>query len=118
MRGDWVSPLLNLLLPVFPETQSHSTTGTSLLIAGIPYKAGQFALCGSKAYSCSFNDRDEHLFLIKVVRRVHIYFLWSIRVTDVISGGGGAYVQKENDAAEHESGGVRGGKRQGVSPKF
>lgn len=51
MRGDWVSPLLNPLLPVFPETQSHSATRTSLLIAGIPYKAGQLALCGSRAYS-------------------------------------------------------------------
>lgn len=67
MRGDWVSPLLNPLLPVFPETQSHSATRTSLLIAGIPYKAEQFALCGSRAYSCSFNDRDEHMFLFCVV---------------------------------------------------
>lgn len=59
---------------------------TSLLIAEIPYKAGQFALCGGKAYSCSANDRDEHLFLIEVVRRVHMYFLWKIKVTDVTSG--------------------------------
>lgn len=93
MRGDWVSPLLNPLLPVFPETQSHSATRTSLLIAGIPYKAGQFALCGSRAYSCSFNDRDEHLFLIKVVRRVRTYFLGSVRVTDVISGGRGIHAE-------------------------
>jgi hypothetical protein len=39
--GDWASPLLNLLLPVFPETQeSPSTAGTSLLIAGFYTRQG------------------------------------------------------------------------------
>lgn len=62
------------------------------------------ALDGSEAYSCSFNDRDEHLFLIKAVRRAHIYFLWSIKVTDVISGGG-VSTQNGNDPAEQSMGG-------------
>lgn len=31
-----------------------------------------------------------------------MYFLWSIKVTDVINGKG-MYTQNENDAAEHES---------------
>lgn len=72
-----------------PWSLAQTLATTSLLIAEVPYKAGQFALCGGKAYSCSVNDRDEHLFLIKVVRRVHIYFLWNIKLTDVTSGEGG-----------------------------
>lgn len=101
---------------MFPETQSHSTAGTSLLIAGIPYKAGQFALCGSKAYSWSFNDRDEHLFLIKVVRRVHIYFLWSIR--DRCHKWGEGPTRRRKMMQPSMSLGGEGEKRQGVSPKF
>lgn len=69
-----------------PWSLAQTLATTSLLIAEIPYKAGQFALCGGKTYSCSVNDRDEHLLLIEVVRRVHMYFLWNIKVTDVTSG--------------------------------
>lgn len=73
------------------DQESRSTAITALLTAEIQDKAAQFALYGSRAYSCSFNDGDEHLFLIKVARRVHIYFLWNIKVTDVISGEGGVH---------------------------
>lgn len=83
-----------------PWSLAQTLATTSLLIAEIPHKAGQFALCGGKAYSCNVNDRDEHLFLIKVVRRVHIYFLWNIKVTDVTSGEGGACARNGNDTAE------------------
>ena len=83
-----------------PWSLTQTLATTSLLIAEILYKAGQFALYGSKTYSCSVNDRDEHLFLIKVVRRVRIYFLWHIKVTDVTSREGGARAQNGNDTAE------------------
>lgn len=100
-----------------PWSLAQTLATTSLLIAEIPYKAGQFALCGGKAYSCSVNDRDEHLFLIKVVRRVHIYFLWNIKVTDVTSREGGARAQNGNDTAELDEK-KNPQETQGMSPEF